>query len=129
MSGARVAAEPESARFYTVSRRFPRMIGRLPEGTRLWGGPYTFSQLGAAAAMLLGAATTRLVWSTGSIVIDLLIMSALAWGTALAARLLPTSRLNPVVVVATAIGCALSPATGAFRGRPVRLPRVRGGRR
>lgn len=129
MNGTGTGGERETARFYTVSRRFPRMIGRLPEGTRLWGGPYTFSQLGVGAATFAVAAATCPLWSTGSIVIDLVILAMLSWGAALAARMLPTSRLNPAIVVATVIACAVSPADGVYRGRAARLPRTRGVRR
>ncbi|WP_188726374.1 hypothetical protein [Pseudoclavibacter endophyticus] len=98
------------------------MIGRLPEGTRLWGGPYTFTQLGVAGAVLSIAAATRAAWSTGSIVIDLLIITGVVWGAAFAARMLPTSRLNPGIVVLSALTCALAPRLGTYRGRPVRRP-------
>ncbi len=34
----------ETARFYTKSRRFPKMIGRMTDGSRIPGGPYTLTQ-------------------------------------------------------------------------------------
>lgn len=121
--------QAETARFYTTSRKFPRMIGRLPEGTRIWGGPYTFTQLGVAIAMFAAAMVTRSIWSTGSIVIDLLIVAGAAWAAAFAARALPTTRLNPVVVVSTAVATVFAPRHGTYRGRAVRSSRLHGGRR
>lgn len=113
----------EVARFYTRSRKFPRMIGRLPEGTRIWGGPYTFAQLGAA--MMAGALVLSLrpVLSTGSIVLDLLIAAGVAWAAASGARVVPTSPLNPAVVAGAVLCSAFGPRLGVYRGRAVRHPR------
>ncbi|MGO2110397.1 MAG: hypothetical protein ACTH31_02170 [Pseudoclavibacter sp.] len=119
------ASGGETARFYTASRKYPRMIGRLPEGTRLWGGPYTFTQLGSGAAALALALAARPLWSTGSLVVDLLIGVGVAWGAAFAARALPTSRLNPAVVLSAALEVAFAPRGGTYRGRAVRIPRRR----
>lgn len=76
MSDESGPVEREVARFYTRSRKFPRMVGRLPEGTRIWGGPYTFTQLGLGLVAIFVALATRGVWSWGSVLIDLVV----AWG-------------------------------------------------
>ena len=46
--------QTEVARFYTRSRKFPRLIGRLHDGTKIPGGPYTVTQ--AIVAAYQGAA-------------------------------------------------------------------------
>lgn len=118
--------EPEVARFYTRSRKFPRMVGRLPEGTRIWGGPYTFTQLGLGVAAMLGALLTRSVWSTGSILVDLALILGIGWGVAYLGRYIPMTSLNPIVVLGTALGAFSAPRAGTYRGRPIALPKPHG---
>ena len=106
------------ARFYTRSRRFPRMVGRLPEGTKIWGGPYSFTQLGIGLATAAVLIATRGVWGLGSIVLDLALIAAGSWGAAFAGRLIPLSNVSPVVLAATAFGAVAAPRYGTFNGRP-----------
>ena len=61
--------EREVARFYTRSRRFPKFIGRLHDGTKIPGGPYTLTQGVVLAIVLVGAVSyTHLTLPTKRIV-------------------------------------------------------------
>lgn len=116
-------ATRELARFYTRSRKFPRMVGRLPEGTRIWGGPYTFTQLAVAIVSMIAGGVTRGLWSTGSLVIDLSVIAGTAWALTFAARVIPASPLNPLVVAAAALATTFGPRDGTFDSRPVAFRR------
>ena len=63
--------EREVARFYTRSRRFPKFIGRLHDGTKIPGGPYTLTQGVVLAIVLVVALMTQSVWGTGSPIVDI----------------------------------------------------------
>lgn len=41
--------QPMIVRVYTQARRFPRLVGKMPNGSRIPGGPYTFSQFTGVA--------------------------------------------------------------------------------
>ena len=47
----------EVVKWYTRARKFPTLIGKTPDGTRLPGGPYTITQVlvGGALAVLLAS--------------------------------------------------------------------------
>jgi len=63
--------QTEVARFYTRSRKFPRLIGRLHDGTKIPGGPYTVTQAIVAAVVLALGLVTRGLWGTGTILVDI----------------------------------------------------------
>lgn len=109
----------ETARFYTRSRRYPRMIGRLPEGTRLWGGPYTFTQLGLGVLAICLAAASRELWSTGSILTDFAITLGAGWAAAFLGRYAPIGSMHPLVAANAAIRCIMAPRGGRYRGLPL----------
>lgn len=113
--------EQEVARFYTRSRRFPKMVGRMHDGTRIPGGPYTLTQAGVGGAILLIALMTRSKWGTGNIIFDLPLVVALAWGGAWLAGRIPSTRRNLLSVLAGAIGAVRRPVTGKYRGVTVQL--------
>lgn len=52
----------EVLRWYTRARRIPRLIGKAPGGGHYPGGPYTLTQAGGAAVVLLGGQATMDLW-------------------------------------------------------------------
>lgn len=121
--------EQEVARFYTRSRRFPKVIGRFHDGTRIPGGPYTIPQVVLGGLVLAGAMMTRSYWGTGSILFDVPVALGIGWGAAWAAGRIPATRRNLLSVLYGAIHAAMSPAAGKYRERPFRLraPHLAGG--
>lgn len=115
----------ETARFYTRSRRYPRMIGRLPEGTRLWGGPYTFTQIGLGVLVTCLAAASRELWSTGSVLTDFSITLGAGWAAAFLGRYAPIGSIHPLVAANAALRCIMAPRGGRYRGLPLRHHRPR----
>lgn len=107
----------EIARFYTKSRRFPKLIGRFRDGTKLPGGPYTVAQLGFAVAIFVVAIMTKNQWGTGSILLDGPLAAAAAAGGGWLAGRIPPTRRNLVYVIAGGIGAILRPAGGRYLDR------------
>lgn len=109
------------ARFYTRARKFPRMVGRLPEGTRIWGGPYTFTQIVSGVLVAIVALFMRPLWGTGSILVDLGILIGVLWGSAYLTGKIPLTNLNPAVLVANALHGFSTPRQGTFKGAPIKV--------
>ncbi|MFH8253045.1 hypothetical protein ACH3VR_21945 [Microbacterium sp. B2969] len=121
--------QTEVARFYTRSRKFPRLIGRLHDGTKIPGGPYTVTQGVVAAVLLVLGLVTRGLWGTGTILVDIPIVLLVAWGGAWGAGRLPATRRNVASIVLGAFGAVFSPAFGKYQEQTVRLrpPHFAGG--
>ena len=52
----------EVVKWYTRARRFPQLIGKTADGTTIWGGPYTYTQAGVGAAVLIIGSQTIDWW-------------------------------------------------------------------
>ena len=121
--------QTEVARFYTRSRKFPRLIGRLHDGTKIPGGPYTVTQAIVAAVVLALGLVTRGLWGTGTILVDIPIVLLVAWGGAWGAGRLPATRRNIGSILLGAVGAMFRPAAGKYREQTVKLspPHFAGG--
>lgn len=114
----------EIARFYTKSRKFPRLIGRFHDGTRIPGGPYTFTQGFIAIAVLIAAVMTRdTLWSVGFMLGDIVVALGAAWGGAYLGRYIPISDRNPIVTLPSAAASFTRPGSGRYRGEQTQLPK------
>lgn len=116
-------AKEEIARFYTRSRRFPKMIGRMTDGSRIPGGPYTLTQVGFGGVALMGLLTTRTLWSTGATLLDLALTVGVAWGVTWLVGLIPMTRRNLVLAFVGAVAAMFKPHGGRYQDRPIRLAR------
>lgn len=113
----------EIARFYTRSRRFPKMIGRMHDGSRIPGGPYTLTQAGFGGAALMSLLLTRSLWSSGAILLDVAITAGITWGVTWAVGLIPMTRRSLASAFVDAVGAMFRPYGGRYQERPVRLTR------
>ena len=111
-------AKEEIARFYTRSRRFPKMIGRMTDGSRIPGGPYTLTQVGFGGVALMGLLVTRTLWGTGATLLDLAITVGVAWGVTWLVGLIPMTRRNLVLAFVGAVArtCTTDPVLGVSLG-------------
>lgn len=102
------------ARFYTKSRRYPKMIGHAG-GARIWGGPYSVAQaIGAAVTMLL-AWVTQNAWASNTIVA--LFGAAVAGAVVgFALRYLPVTNLNPMLLISAGTHAVFTPQSGTYKG-------------
>lgn len=111
----------EIARFYTRSRRFPKMIGRMHDGTKIPGGPYTIMQAAVGGVLFLVAVTSRAQWGTGSILVDIPVAIGIAWGAAWGVGRIPSTRRNLLSVLLGGLSAMFRPVDGTYRGVPVRI--------
>lgn len=122
--------EPEVARFFTAARRFSKLLGKLPDGTRIPGGPYTIVQGVVVIVAAAGALMTRgHLWTFGSFLIDVPMALAVAAGLGILAGRIPTRNRNLATIALSAIHAMSSPAVGRRNGKTVtiRKPRKVGG--
>lgn len=114
--------EHDVVRWYTRARRFPQLIGRTHDGTRIPGGPYTYAQFIAGFVMVFIGVNTMSVWGR----FDTLTNAGLLFGVSYAAVWLigrvPVGSRNPLSVVGGFARAINRPRLGTVRGRP---PRVR----
>lgn len=113
----------EVVKWYTRSRRFPQLIGKTPDGARLWGGPYTYTQVITAAAVLVIGAKTAGVWGHFGMVGNAIVLLGSAYAATLLAGRLPVGSRNPISVVAGAVRAVRAPAWGTCAGTPLRPER------
>ncbi len=122
--------EREVARFYTRSRRFPKFIGRLHDGTKIPGGPYTLAQGVVLAIFLIGTLVTQGLWGTGSPIVDIPIAAGVSWAAAWGAGRIPATRRNLLSVISSGLAAMTRPAAGRYRGTTLRVrpPHFAGGK-
>lgn len=119
---------PERVRFFTMARRFPRLVGRFHDGTPIWGGPYTTTQLGIGGAVAALMWYTKDFWGTGMVLVDVVIIVPVAVIAVLLGGLIPIGARNPVILLS---GIFRSVVAGGprYNGRPLPKPtsvRIRG---
>ena len=107
------------AKFYTIARKFPKLIGRI-QSWRIPGGPYTMTQLGVLVVVFILAMATRGVW--GGFPLTDFIISVIVGGTcAWAIGQLPSQRRSLPRLIGGALHAINSPAMGRHRGVTFRL--------
>lgn len=115
-------AQQEVVRFYTSTRRVPKMIGKLGNGEMLLGGPYTLAQVGWAAGLFSLLFATRGSWDLGGVVNNVTAMLALPLAVGFFAGKIPSSGRNPIPVLGL-LPAAFGASGGRYRDRIIRLPR------
>jgi hypothetical protein len=121
-----MASAKEVVRFYTISRKFPRMIGRLHDGTKLWGGPYTTTQFAVMGLVGAAAFSTKSVWGTGMGIVDVILTVVIAWLVGFLAGMLPIGARNPLILGIGLMNRVASSSAGKWDGdrRPSVRPHV-----
>jgi hypothetical protein len=113
----------EVVKWYTRARKFPQLIGRTPDGMKIPGGPYTFTQvIGAGAVLVIGLKTMRW-WATHGFLGNAVILIGATYATLLVLGRIPVGARSPLSVCAGALRAVTSPRWGRLGGRPVRLRR------
>lgn len=123
------AQQQEISRFYTAARRFHKLLGKLPDGTRIPGGPYTIIQ-GVTLIVTLGVTllTRGHLWTFGSFLIDVPLALVISGGLAYFVGRIPTRNRNLVTVGTSTVHAIASPAVGRRNGKKVTIrPRHRVG--
>ncbi|NWL10354.1 hypothetical protein DM794_06320 [Paenarthrobacter ureafaciens] len=117
----------EVGRFYTRARKVKKMLGRLHDGSKIWGGPYTLTQGGVGVVSGFVILNTNWLWTTGMAIVDIILGGLVVWGLAWFTGRLPSTNRNPALVMVDASGAVFRPATGSYRGESlsIREPRPR----
>ncbi len=115
--------QQEVVKWYTRARRFPQLIGKTPDGARLWGGPYTYTQvIGAAVVIVVGIQTAGL-WGQFGLIGNALLLLGVAYATTLGLGRLPIGSRNPLSVAQGALKSVSTSAAGSYAGRPLKIRR------
>lgn len=113
----------EVVKWYTRARRFPQLIGKTPDGARIWGGPYTYTQVVGAAVVLVVGVKTVTLWGRLGMIGNAVLLLAITYTVALLLGRLPVGSRNPLAVGAGVLRALWAPAGGRCGGSPVRLRR------
>lgn len=120
--------EPLIGHSYTRARRFPLVIGKLPQGGRIIGGPYTLAQVAVMVATVIGLLITAPIWAHLGYA-DVAVYAALPYGAGFAVRKARIEGRDPLRAGLGALTALGTPTGGRMRGRPYRTPAPRlGGR-
>lgn len=124
MAEEKQASQALTGKFYTSSRSFKQVIGAFPDGTKIWGGPYTIDQFVVMLiAMMLGW-STRQMWGSDSALGDFITLVIVAYGVGYLVGKLPRTRRKVLGLLSSTTGLLTHPgAGGKHKGRPLRLSR------
>ncbi len=111
----------EVARWYTAGRRFPRVMGRLSDGTPIPGGPYTIQQLAVFVIGVISLNATRGVWGVFGSLINYAVIAGVPFLAAKALGVFAWGR-NPVTLVYGFLLLMRAPREGRINGRAVGAP-------
>lgn len=90
-------------KWYTRARKFPQLIGRTPDGTRIPGGPYTYTQVAAGVVTAIVLAQTTWLWAHGGLMLNATIFIGSVVGAVIASGKLPPGMRNPLVLASGAL--------------------------
>ncbi|NEC11526.1 hypothetical protein G3I34_04235 [Streptomyces sp. SID8014] len=107
-------------RCYTHARRFPLVLGRLPGGGRLWGGPYTIPQAIVIVSTAVLLITTQEIWAHFGVVGNAAITIGMPFTLGLFVRRMRIDGRHPFAVLGSLLGLIGAPTAGRIGGRPVR---------
>ncbi len=115
----------EVVKWYTRARKFPQLIGKMHDGTRIWGGPYTFTQVGVGVGVLFLAAKTAHWWGqyglVGNVLIGATVVAVSVWATGR----IPLGARNPLSALAGPVKAFSAPRQGPLGGLPLKSRRPR----
>lgn len=115
----------ETVKYYTRARKFPQLLGRMPDGTKIPGGPYTVQQLLAAIAILVIGGMTIDTWGVFGTFGNAAVLFGAAFGAVFVIGRLPMNGRNPFFALIGLYRAINAPVTGRYQGRPIRFRRPR----
>jgi hypothetical protein len=117
------ADQIEVVRFYRTTK-YPRMLGRLPDGSRIWGGPYTFTQGIIGGSVLLLVLYTWGSWAVYGLLTNIIIAIGAVSVSLYLSGLIRTKNRNPILAGMGAFTALTAPSAGkldkSFRFRKPR---------
>lgn len=115
------ADSTEVGRFYTRARKVKKMLGKLHDGSKIPGGPYTLTQGAAGVVTGFLALNTNGLWTTRMSIVDIVLGVLAMWGVAWAVGRLPSTNRNPALALVDASGAVFKPAMGSYRGETLEI--------
>lgn len=117
--------EREVVKWYTRARKFPQLIGRTHDGTRIPGGPYTYTQfIGGFACLLVGTNTIGW-WGRFGTISNIGLLGIVTYATVWLLGRAPIGARNPLSVATAYVRALTRPRIGTVRGHPPRPRRPR----
>lgn len=110
----------EVVKWYTRARRFPQLIGKTPDGASIWGGPYTYTQVGVGVGLLFLGSKTIWLWGRFDLLTNALLLLGLTYGAVLLVGRLPVGSRNPLSILTGVIRALTAPCYGTLNGAPFR---------
>jgi hypothetical protein len=104
----------EVARWYTPALRIPKLIGKLPSGERIWGGPYRPVQLGTAVLTAALGVKTMGVWGHFHPLANYAVVIGAAYALGWLARYIPHGSTNPLAYISGSARVASRPTHGTW---------------
>lgn len=101
-------------KWYTRARKFPQLIGRTPDGTRIPWGPYTVTQVLGGIVTCFVTSQILKVWSPGDIVSSAVVLLLVSGSVVFFLGKLPPGMRNPLIYLKGVLklffvrGCRLS---------------------
>lgn len=125
---------PRQGNFYTASRNVQELVGKLPDGTYIWGGPYTVPQVlcGVVVFVITLGARQIGLWGgagAGALIFDLLVIAALSVGTIFLIGKLPAPKRSIFGLINGVFNLMMAPDVGMWRGRSLPGSKTTKGRR
>ncbi|MEV6774370.1 hypothetical protein AB0N05_37615 [Nocardia sp. NPDC051030] len=114
----------ERVRLYTRAISFPRLIGRTPDGKKLFGGPYTLTQFIGAGVVGAIMWQTTVLWARGPLVQNAAMFVATVAAVLYGLGKVPAGGRNPLSMLVGFGKAVAAPATTPrVDGRPIRIRR------
>ncbi|MEU2024273.1 TcpE family conjugal transfer membrane protein [Streptomyces sp. NPDC016469] len=120
MSGGQPSdGKPLIGRSYTRARKHPLVIGKLPGGGRIPGGPYTITQIVTMVVVFVLLLGLRDLWAFFGLG-NALVLVAVPWGLAWLMRYARMDGRDPARALLGLLAYGTSPPGGRLAGRPQR---------
>lgn len=115
----------ETVKYYTRARKFPQLLGKFPDGTKIPGGPYTIQQLIAGVGILAFGGFTMGIWGVFGGIGNIVVLFGLAFAAIFIIGRLPMNGRNPFFALIGLYKVSMAPRGGRYQGRPIRIRRPR----
>lgn len=115
-------------RNYTRGRRYPQVIGSLPLGNggriHLWGGPYTYTQIGVYVVAVVVAVKTRQLWATDNLLLQIFVIVAVPPVLTWLVRRARIEGRDPIHALLGLLIYLNRPTSGSLHGSKVKIPPI-----
>lgn len=112
----------EVTRWYTSALKIPRLIGKLPSGERLWGGPYTLTQGTVGVGVFIVGFKTMGWWGYSNLLINGITLLAVSATALFLVGMIPSNGVNPAVLIQGSVSQLARRDVGTWRGNALQIP-------